>query len=73
MPRVGCDKVGHLSHLKGETAEDLFSCPGKYFWGITEYVVHCHKDVECYRIMEYRIKRNHERAFHEVVHGFCFT
>ena len=47
--RVRTDKVGQPLVLKGKIAEDSFLCPEECFWGITEYVIHCHRDVECYR------------------------
>ena len=40
---------GQLLYAKGKAAEDSLSCPGKCFWGIAEYVIHCHICVECYR------------------------
>ena len=58
------DKVGQLPELKGEAAEDSLSCPGKCFWGIAEYVIHCHRNVECYRCYgNIRSTYSHERAF----------
>ena len=49
---VGYNKVGRLLYAKGATAEDLFPRPGEYFWDTIEYVVDCHRNVECYRFLE---------------------
>ena len=42
---VRCGKDGQLLYKKGKVAEELNPCPRRRFWGIAEYVIHCHKNM----------------------------
>ena len=44
MLRVTKDRMDtEDDFVKGVTAEKIFLCPRRYFWGDAEYVLHCHK------------------------------